>query len=112
MSEQRVEAIRPYDQQQAKAEQVRQMFDNIAPAYDFMNRAMTLGVDRWWRRVAVKKVAHAAPRHILDVATGTGDFALALYDHIHPEHIILVPIQKVPSNGTDATVPGISEASI
>lgn len=87
MSEQRVEAIRPYDQQKAKAEQVRQMFDNIAPAYDFMNRAMTLGVDRWWRRVAVKKVAQAAPRHILDVATGTGDFALALYDHIHPEHI-------------------------
>jgi demethylmenaquinone methyltransferase/2-methoxy-6-polyprenyl-1,4-benzoquinol methylase len=54
------------------------MFDNIAPAYDFMNRAMTLGIDRNWRRKVVKAVAAAAPSAILDVATGTGDLAIQL----------------------------------
>ena len=77
-----VEQIKPYHEQGSKAEQVRDMFDAIAPAYDFMNRAMTLGIDRWWRRVAVKRVARhlkdsSAPR-LLDVATGTGDFAIQL----------------------------------
>ena len=51
-----VEKITPYDSEgdsRAKGLQVRDMFDNIAPAYDFMNRAMTLGIDRWWRRHAV-----------------------------------------------------------
>lgn len=77
-----VEQIKPYHEQGSKAEQVRAMFDAIAPAYDFMNRAMTLGIDRWWRRVAVKRVARhlkdsSAPR-LLDVATGTGDFAIQL----------------------------------
>ena len=71
-----VENIKPYSHEgESKTEQVRQMFDNIAPAYDFMNRAMTLGIDRRWRRAAVKTVAAAAPRELLDLATGTGDFA-------------------------------------
>lgn len=79
---QQVENIKPYDAEGSKTEQVRDMFDAIAPAYDFMNRAMTLGIDRWWRRVAVKRVARhlkdsSAPR-MLDVATGTGDFAILL----------------------------------
>lgn len=80
---QQVEQIKPYREQGSKTEQVREMFDSIAPAYDFMNRAMTLGIDRWWRRVAVRRVKRhladiAAPR-LLDVATGTGDFALQLH---------------------------------
>ncbi len=54
------------------------MFNNIAPAYDFMNKAMTLGIDRLWRRKAVKTVAAAHPRKVLDVATGTGDMAILL----------------------------------
>ena len=55
------------------------MFDSIAPAYDFMNRAMTMGIDRRWRRRAVDVVAATHPATILDVATGTGDFALQLH---------------------------------
>lgn len=58
------------------------MFDNIAPAYDFMNRAMTLGIDRLWRRAVVREAAAAAQSlpapAILDVATGTGDLSIAL----------------------------------
>ena len=79
----------PYgDQATAKTEQVRQMFDAIAPAYDFMNRAMTLGIDIWWRRLAVKRLKRIAPARILDVATGTGDFAIQLFKSLHPQHIM------------------------
>lgn len=74
----RPEDIKPYDSSRDKTEQVREMFDNIAPAYDFMNRAMSLGMDRSWRRKAVKMVAATAPAHIVDIATGTGDFAISL----------------------------------
>ena len=72
------ERVNPYDGQRAKGEQVREMFDNIAPAYDLMNRMMTLGIDRRWRRRAVGLVRDRAPRAILDVATGTGDLAMQL----------------------------------
>lgn len=84
----RVEQVTPYsDQATTKTDQVRQMFDAIAPAYDFMNRAMTLGIDIWWRRLAVKCLKRITPAHILDVATGTGDFAIQLHDSLHPQHI-------------------------
>ena len=53
----KVEQIKPYSEADGKTEQVQAMFDSIAPAYDFMNRAMTLGIDKWWRKVARKKVA-------------------------------------------------------
>lgn len=72
------ETIKPYDSSRPKAEQVEEMFNSIAPAYDFMNRAMTFGIDRFWRRKAVKMVAATTPRRILDVATGTGDLAIQL----------------------------------
>lgn len=72
------ENITPYDHDRAKTEQVREMFDSIAPAYDFMNRAMTLGIDRVWRRRAVACIKAENPADILDVATGTGDVAIAL----------------------------------
>lgn len=88
-----VEDIKPYESIGSKTEQVRDMFDNIAPAYDFMNRAMTMGVDKWWRRVAVAWVKqHIAERsvpaaHLLDVATGTGDFALLLQSSISHSYV-------------------------
>lgn len=72
------EQIKPYDNTRSKAAQVEQMFNSIAPAYDFMNRAMTLGIDRLWRRKAVGMVAATGPVRILDVATGTGDLAVEL----------------------------------
>lgn len=54
------------------------MFDNIAPAYDRLNRAMSFGLDRSWRRRAVDIVAKTQPKKIIDIATGTGDFAISL----------------------------------
>lgn len=73
------EAVNPYGADtRAKGEQVREMFDNIAPAYDLMNRMMTLGIDRSWRRKAVAAVSRSGARDILDLATGTGDLAIQL----------------------------------
>ena len=89
-----VEKITPYNNEVRKAQQVEQMFDSIAPAYDFMNRAMTLGIDRWWRRVAVKMVGKSHPRRILDVATGTGDFAIGLYNKIHPQLVVGIDLSQ------------------
>lgn len=75
----KAEKVMPYGtDERAKGEQVREMFDSIAPAYDFMNRAMTMGVDGLWRRRAVDAVAAEQPLHVLDIATGTGDVAIAL----------------------------------
>ncbi len=78
----RVENITPYGtggDRRAKAAQVREMFDSIAPAYDLMNRMMTLGgLDRRWRRKCVDLVADAKPADVLDLATGTGDMAISL----------------------------------
>jgi demethylmenaquinone methyltransferase/2-methoxy-6-polyprenyl-1,4-benzoquinol methylase len=58
-------------------ERVRKMFGQIAPRYDFLNRLLSLGIDRWWRRKTVRLVPPAGPLPILDVCTGTGDLALA-----------------------------------
>ena len=89
----RVEQVKPYGEG-AKTEQVRQMFDSIAPTYDFMNRAMTMGIDIWWRRLAVKRLKQINPALILDVATGTGDFAIQLYKSLHPEHITGIDLSR------------------
>ena len=91
----RVEQVTPYGTTDtAKTEQVRQMFDAIAPAYDFMNRAMTLGIDIWWRKLAVKRLKRIHPAAILDVATGTGDFAIQLNKSLHPQHITGIDLSQ------------------
>lgn len=76
------EKVNPYGDDRHKGEQVREMFDNIAPAYDFMNRAMTMGIDKLWRRKAVgmirRRLRSIPSPQILDVATGTGDLAILL----------------------------------
>lgn len=75
----KAERVNPYkDDGREKTQQVRVMFDNIAPAYDFMNRAMTFGIDKLWRRKAVKLVKAEHPARILDVASGTGDLAILM----------------------------------
>lgn len=74
-----VEHIKPYsDGDGSKGKEIADMFDNIAPAYDRMNRLMTFGLDRVWLRRTVSTVAAAGPRHILDIATGTADVAIAM----------------------------------
>lgn len=83
----KAEKINPYDNNRAKTEQVKEMFDSIAPAYDFMNRAMTFGIDKYWRAKAVKMIKSYAPKKILDVATGTGDLAIKLARSLCPDNI-------------------------
>lgn len=70
-----------------KQEQVRRMFDRIAPTYDKLNHMLSLGIDRRWRRSAVDALGKFYPQQILDIATGTGDFALLLAKRIKPQHI-------------------------
>ncbi len=74
-----VEEVNPYGVGE-KTEQVEEMFDSIAPAYDFMNRCMTFGLCGWWRNRALSMAVEAQPRaaRVLDVATGTGDVAFQL----------------------------------
>lgn len=74
------EAVKPYDAERSKGEQVEQMFDSIAPAYDFMNAAMTFGLHRLWRDKALKALSQSLPhpRRVLDLACGTGDVTIHL----------------------------------
>lgn len=72
----RQEEIKPYAPTGEKHEQVEEMFDHIAPTYDVLNHTLSLGTDRGWRRKAMDALGKHRPRHILDVATGTGDFAI------------------------------------
>ena len=72
-------SINPYkDSQQSKKEQVEQMFDNISNEYDGLNRVISFGIDIKWRKNVVKLVSEGNPGIILDIATGTGDLAIAL----------------------------------
>ena len=71
--------ITPYkDSADPKVDQVRRMFNRIAPQYDRLNLVISLGLDRSWRRKALSFLAPYAPKHVLDVATGTGDVAISL----------------------------------
>ena len=66
----------PYSQEQGtKKEQVADMFNNISKTYDFLNHFMSLGIDIVWRKKAINELKKDQPKLILDVATGTGDFA-------------------------------------
>jgi len=61
-----------------KKEKIQQMFDDIAPSYDRLNHLMSLDVDKWWRRRALKEIVDGTPQQILDVACGTGDSTIAI----------------------------------
>lgn len=87
-----VEQIKPYNRTDGKAQQVEQMFDTIAPSYDFMNDAMTFGLDRVWRTKAIGILrrelgAAVAEPKILDVACGTGDVTFHLRQELDPCHV-------------------------
>ena len=68
--------IKPYDEEGKKTEQVERMFDNIAHAYDKLNHTLSLGIDRSWRKKAIAWLRPFQPQRMIDVATGTGDFAI------------------------------------
>ena len=84
--------ITPYSDETTKKEQVATMFNNISGTYDFLNHFLSLGIDIIWRRKAIKELSTIQPRIILDVATGTGDFAFEAISILKPEKVIGVDI--------------------
>jgi len=82
------------DSSESKKKQVETMFDNIAFRYDFLNRFLSAGIDIGWRKKAIKLLLPAKPERILDVATGTGDFALTSYEILKPEKITGIDISE------------------
>lgn len=73
---------------------VRQMFDDIAWRYDFLNHFLTLGIDAWWRRKAIKLISNKKEAIMLDIATGTADLAIALAKHKAPFQVIGIDISE------------------
>ena len=71
----------------SKKAQVAEMFNNIAGRYDFLNHFLSMGIDKGWRKKAIAEVAQISPTQILDVATGTGDMAIAAAKTIRPKRI-------------------------
>jgi len=87
------EIVKPYNTDKSKKEEVAQMFNNISARYDFLNHFLSLGIDHIWRRKAVNKLREIQPKRILDLATGTGDFAIALLK-LNPTQIIGMDISS------------------
>lgn len=78
-----------------KGERIREMFDSIAPRYDLLNRLLSLGIDKRWRRFAVKQIKFTSGGRILDVATGTADVALQIAAST-PDDITIVGVDFSP----------------
>ncbi|MEC3877739.1 bifunctional demethylmenaquinone methyltransferase/2-methoxy-6-polyprenyl-1,4-benzoquinol methylase UbiE [Chryseobacterium salviniae] len=70
--------ITPYNSEATKKSQVEDMFDNIAPKYDLLNHVLSMKIDVLWRNTLVKWMKNDSPQEVLDVATGTGDLAIAI----------------------------------
>ena len=85
--------ITPYNTPQEKKEQVAQMFDNISSRYDLLNSILSLGIHKGWRKKCVQLLKTKQPKFILDVATGTGDFAIECAK-LNPQKIIGVDISE------------------
>jgi len=88
------EHIKPYGKDGKKSEQVKEMFDNIAPAYDKLNHTLSMGIDRSWRRKAIDVLRPFRPHRIMDVATGTGDFAILACRELQPDALIGIDISE------------------
>lgn len=112
MTEEKV-VVKPYNSDDSsKKEEVAQMFNNISKRYDFLNHFLSLGIDKLWRRKAIKQLREIEPKKILDIATGTGDFAIAALK-LNPDEVIGVDIsqgmldmgiQKMDKRGYENTI--------
>ena len=89
--ENKAESVKPYSEEGSKTQQIATMFDNIAHRYDFLNRSLSMGIDIIWRKKAIAQLKELKPKTILDVATGTGDFALEAMS-LNPDKITGVDI--------------------
>ncbi len=83
----------PYNEETSKKEQVAKMFNNISHRYDFLNHFLSLGIDKLWRKKAISLLRPQNPKLILDVATGTGDFAIQALV-LNPEKVIGIDISS------------------
>ncbi len=107
------EKIRPYAPKGDKGQQVEEMFDNIAPVYDTFNHRLSWDIDKRWRRKAIAQLAPHKPQRLLDVATGTGDFAILAARMLHPKEVVGIDIsegmmnvgrEKVRQTGLEGTI--------
>ncbi len=86
--------VKPYNRDSSsKKEEVAEMFNKISGRYDFLNHFLSLGIDKGWRKKAVRELADVKPERILDIATGTGDFAIAALK-LNPKEVIGVDISQ------------------
>jgi demethylmenaquinone methyltransferase / 2-methoxy-6-polyprenyl-1,4-benzoquinol methylase len=79
--------------EEKKTEQVAGMFNSIAGKYDFLNHFLSLNIDRYWRKKAIQYLKRTSPESILDIATGTGDLAIASL-RIHPKKVVGIDISE------------------
>lgn len=107
------ETLLPYGEGDRKRNQVQNMFDAIANNYDFLNHFMSFQQDKRWRKKAILRLKADAPKNMLDIATGTGDFALEAYRGLQPDHItgadlsegmMQVAAQKVKKAGLEKKI--------
>ncbi len=89
-----VEKVHPYETGTSKKEQVEAMFNEIAPNYDKLNGLLSLGIDDYWRKESIKALKPYRPEYILDIATGTGDFAILAKKILQPRRIIGIDISE------------------
>lgn len=88
------EQILPYNKEEQKGTQVKRMFDSIAGTYDQLNHTLSLGLDKGWRRKGIAFLRPFSPVSILDIATGTGDLAISMYQTLKASHIIGADISE------------------
>lgn len=86
------EKVIPYKSDKSKNMQVEEMFDGIAMRYDSLNSWLSLGMDMWWRKTAIRKLTNYRIDNLLDIATGTGDFAILANEILKPKQIIGIDI--------------------
>ncbi|MFA6729131.1 MAG: bifunctional demethylmenaquinone methyltransferase/2-methoxy-6-polyprenyl-1,4-benzoquinol methylase UbiE [Prevotella sp.] len=88
------EKIKPYGKKGEKGQLVEEMFDHIAPTYDTLNHRLSWEIDKGWRKKAIQKLVPYCPEKILDIATGTGDFAILAAKMLHPQILIGADISE------------------
>ena len=107
------EEIKPYGKDAEKGKLVEEMFDNIAPTYDTLNHRLSWNIDKSWRKKAIKQLSPFKPKTILDIATGTGDFAILSAKMLLPDTLIGADIsegmmeigrQKVKNEGLEGII--------
>lgn len=104
--------VTPYHSQESKKNQVEDMFDNIAPKYDLLNHVLSMKIDVLWREKLVKWMRQDQPKEVLDVATGTGDLAIAVHKGTKAQivgmdlsqQMLNVGIEKIKKLGLDSQI--------